>query len=111
MTPEERERFRQGMRERCGFGPTGGAAGLARATGKGARPLLKWRDLGAESNSRFLTRRCAAVRNDPFWQAGGDPGSADVGDIVVHGEDLFGVGLVGEDVDHPGEHEGVESAR
>ena len=24
MTPEERERFRQGMRERCGFGPTPG---------------------------------------------------------------------------------------
>ena len=24
MTPEERERFRQGMRERCGFGPTTG---------------------------------------------------------------------------------------
>jgi len=22
MTPEERERFRQGMRERCGFGPS-----------------------------------------------------------------------------------------
>jgi len=22
MTPEERERFRQGIRERCGFGPT-----------------------------------------------------------------------------------------
>jgi hypothetical protein len=27
MTPEERERFRQGMRERCGFGPAGGGAG------------------------------------------------------------------------------------
>jgi hypothetical protein len=24
MTPEERERFRQGMRERCGFGPPAG---------------------------------------------------------------------------------------
>jgi hypothetical protein len=24
MTPEERERFRQGMRERCGFGPAPG---------------------------------------------------------------------------------------
>ena len=24
MTPEERERFRQGMRERCGFGPSAG---------------------------------------------------------------------------------------
>ena len=24
MTPEERERFRQGMRGRCGFGPTSG---------------------------------------------------------------------------------------
>ena len=24
MTPEERERFQQGMRERCGFGPTPG---------------------------------------------------------------------------------------
>ena len=24
MTPEERERFRQGMRERCGFGPSVG---------------------------------------------------------------------------------------
>jgi hypothetical protein len=24
MTPEERERFRQGMRERCGFGPSPG---------------------------------------------------------------------------------------
>jgi hypothetical protein len=23
MTPEERERFRQGMRSRCGFGPSG----------------------------------------------------------------------------------------
>jgi len=26
MTPEERERFRQGMRERCGGGPIGGGA-------------------------------------------------------------------------------------
>jgi hypothetical protein len=24
MTPEERERFRQGMRDRCGFGPSAG---------------------------------------------------------------------------------------
>lgn len=27
MTPEERERFRQGMRERCGFGPSTSESG------------------------------------------------------------------------------------
>ena len=27
MTPEERERFRQGMRGRCGFGPSAGESG------------------------------------------------------------------------------------
>jgi len=32
----------------------------------------------------------------------------DVGDIVVHGENVLEVRLVGKDVDHPGEHIGVE---
>jgi len=37
MTPEERERFRQGWRGRCGFGPsTGESKGPASALGTGA---------------------------------------------------------------------------
>ena len=31
MTPEDRERFRHGMRGRCGFGPTGGHGSQADA--------------------------------------------------------------------------------
>jgi hypothetical protein len=33
-----------------------------------------------------------------------------VGHVVVHGEDLFEVGLVGEDMDHPSEEEGLKGA-
>jgi len=33
-----------------------------------------------------------------------------VGDVIVHGEDVFQLVLVGEDVDHPGEDDGVECA-
>jgi hypothetical protein len=33
-----------------------------------------------------------------------------VGDVVVHGENLFEVGLVRKNVDHPSEHIGVEDS-
>ena len=35
---------------------------------------------------------------------------AEVGDVVVHGEDVFSVSLEAEDVDHPGKDGGIKSA-
>src|SRR5260370_24594690 len=34
--------------------------------------------------------------------------SMHVGHVVVHGENIFEIGLIGENVDHPGEQIGVE---
>src|SRR5258708_20492981 len=53
-------------------------------------------------------RICSRLKLAVFTSDRNSRGSMHVSDVVVHGENLFEVGFVRTNVDHPGEHLGVE---